>query len=133
MDTERGRFVDEAEATPEMPRVEVGEVLVIRGSRLRALRFTDREMLLELLTPAGKLDQMPKVEALEVVVLKGAQLQVVAIDDREMTLKLLSRVEREHARASSNFDQTSADESERHLERVLGRQRHRGKPRKGRT
>jgi NMD protein affecting ribosome stability and mRNA decay len=79
---------------------------------------------------------MPKVEPGEIVELKGAQLQVTEIDDREMTLKLLSRVEREQSLSdfaqNRDFPDLSAEESRRHLERVIERQRHRGKPRKGR-
>ena len=65
MDTESGRFVGEAEATPKMPRIEVGEVVELAGkdgAPLKVMRIDERTVLLELMS-----EQDRRVTALEVL------------------------------------------------------------------
>jgi hypothetical protein len=48
MDTNAGRFVEEADAEKWMQRLEVGEVVEIKGEELTVLAFDNRRVVLEL-------------------------------------------------------------------------------------
>ena len=50
MDTNAGRFVEEKSAEAWMQRVEVGEVVKIKGEELRIVVIEDRRITLELLS-----------------------------------------------------------------------------------
>lgn len=63
MDSQSGRFVSEDQATPEMPRVGVGQTVELvdyEGHPLKVTRIDDRTLLLQLMSEADR-----RVEALE--------------------------------------------------------------------
>lgn len=50
MNTDTGHFVKEEGATPDMVRVEVGEVVKVKGERFRVMEIGDRNLTLELMS-----------------------------------------------------------------------------------
>ncbi len=66
MDTERGKFVGEAEAKSWMKQIRVGEVVHVKGEDCRVIGFNDRRVVLELMSAterafANITDAVPEV------------------------------------------------------------------------
>ena len=47
MDANSGRFVDDAEAGPWMPRFEIGEVIKVKGEEFEVERIEERQLVLK--------------------------------------------------------------------------------------
>ena len=57
MDTNAGEFVGEERAEAWMQRIEVGEVVKIKGEELEVLRIDERTIVLKLLSASDKLEK----------------------------------------------------------------------------
>ena len=54
MDTNAGEFVDEQRSESWMQRIEVGEVIKIKGEELEVLKINERTIVLKLLSASDK-------------------------------------------------------------------------------
>lgn len=54
MDEQRGEFVDQAHATPDMPRLGVDEEVKIKGVAFKVVKIGVRRVVLEMLSEADR-------------------------------------------------------------------------------
>ena len=55
MDTNAGRFVEEESAEKWMQRIEVGEIIKLKGEDCRVVRIGERQVVLELMSATDRI------------------------------------------------------------------------------